>query len=361
MTGRDNDLVVRAPVAVAPIVQDGIVLRRTFTGALEAHASFTVAPKVAGRVETIAVDIADPVRRGQVVAQLDDAEYEQDVARAQADLAVAEANLEEAGSLAAIARREVERFRGLSDFTTTSQLEAAEAELLAREARFTVSEAQITRAVSALKSARIRLGYTSVIAQWDGPDEERVVAERFVDEGDTVSANSPLLRIVDLDRLIAVIFVTERDYASLHPGQEATFATDAFPGEAFSASILRIAPVFRETTRQARVELLAPNPQHRLKPGMFVRAMLTLDRANDATIVPEAALTRRNETDGVFLVDEASLTARWVPVRTGIRDSGRVQVIGDGLSGRVVVLGQHLIDDGSPLTIPGESRAAPGT
>ena len=94
-------------MAVTPIVQDAIVLRRAFTGALEAGASFTVAPKVSGRVETIAVDLADPVRRGQVVAQLDDAEYEQDVAQAQADLAVAEANLEEARSLAAIARREV--------------------------------------------------------------------------------------------------------------------------------------------------------------------------------------------------------------------------------------------------------------
>ena len=73
--------------------------RRTITGTLEAKAEFVVAPKVSGRVERLDVDLADTIRRGQQVAKLDDDEYLQSVAQAEADFAVAKANLVEAQSL----------------------------------------------------------------------------------------------------------------------------------------------------------------------------------------------------------------------------------------------------------------------
>ncbi|MGH8020989.1 MAG: efflux RND transporter periplasmic adaptor subunit, partial [Opitutaceae bacterium] len=351
----------RAPVAVAPIERGPITLRRTFTGALEAWSSFTVAPKVAGRIKEITVDISDPVERGQIVARLDDAEYVQDVAQAAADLTVAQAMLAEAASLAEVATREIERLDGLrtSGFATESAYETAEAERLARVAQVKVAEAQITRAEAALASARIRLGYTSIGADWIETSDRRVVSERFLDEGDTVSASTPILGVVDIDRMIAVIHVTERDYSQLHEKQEATLVTDAFPGETFSGSIARIAPVFQDETRQARVEVLVPNKDRRLKPGMFVRVSLVLDHKDDTTTVPEAALTRREGKEGVFVVDEAGETVRWVPVGTGLTDGERVEVFGEGLTGRVVVLGQQLVDDGSAITIPETNGALP--
>ena len=86
-----------------------------------------------------------------------------------------------------------------------------------------------------------------------------------------------------------MFFVTERDYARLQTGQVASLTTDAFASETFSGTIQRIAPVFRESTRQARVELRVDNLELRLKPGMFVRATVILDRVEDAVIVPEQA------------------------------------------------------------------------
>jgi multidrug efflux pump subunit AcrA (membrane-fusion protein) len=86
------------PVEVAPIEEGPIALRRTFSGALEAQAEFVVAPKVGGRVKHVTVNIADTVKSGQIVAELDNDEYVQAVAQAQADLAVARANLSEAES-----------------------------------------------------------------------------------------------------------------------------------------------------------------------------------------------------------------------------------------------------------------------
>ena len=347
------------PVEVASIEHGPIQLRRTFSGALEATAEFAVAPKVGGRIVRLDVDLADTVQRGQVVAWLDDDEYVQMVAQAEADLLVAQANVAEASSALEITTRERRRIEALRQrgVTSESQFDVVQADQLTKEAQLKVALAQVTRAEAALQSTKIRLGYTKVTADWTGGNEQRVVAARFVDEGDTVATNAPLLSIVELDPIIGVIFVAERDYARLRPRQPISLATDAYPGEAFQGQINRIAPVFREATRQARVELLVDNPEHRLKPGMFVRATVVLARVPEATIVPEQALTTRDDRIGVFVVVDEGRSVAWRVVRVGIQDGNRVQVEGEGLAGQVVTLGQQLVDDGSAITIPAEPSA----
>jgi len=348
------------PVQVAAVEQEAIELLRTFTGTLEARAEFLVAPKVGGRVEQLNLELADAVTRGQVVAVLDDAEYVQEVARAQADLEVALASNAEASSLLTIAERELKRNdelrgRGVS---SESQRDVAKAEQLAKEAQVNVTKARIASAEADLGAARIRLSYTQVTADWRGGQERRVVAERYVDEGETVAANAPLLRIVELDPLTAVFYVTERDYAHLRPGLAGTLSTDAFAGEVFSGEIERVAPVFRESTRQARVEMRVANPELRLKPGMFARATVMLDRVEQAVIVPEQALTTRDGRDGVFLVDADRSSAIWREVKPGIRQGGRVQLSGIEPGGQVVTLGQQQLNDGSPIRVVDDKAAS---
>ena len=347
-----------APVEVAPIERGPIVLKRTFSGELEALAEFVVAPKVSGRVERVLVNIADAVQRGQVVAELDNDEYVQAVTQAQADLAVARANRSEAQSVLEIANREFKRTESLRQrgIASDSELDAARQDLLVKRAQLTVAEAQVAKYASALESANIRLGYTRVTAGWSGGDDERVVAERYVDEGQTLAANTPLLMIVELDPILGIVFVTERDYARMQPGQQVTLITEAFPDEAFEGRIVRIAPVFRTATRQARIEMTIDNPQHRLKPGMFIQAGVELTRVDEAVIVPEQALTERNDRSGVFVVSEDGQSVAWREVAVGIREGGRVQVEGQGLTGRVVVIGQQLVEDGSPIAIAADQE-----
>lgn len=351
-----------APVEAAPVELGTIELRRTFSGELEALARFVVAPKVSGRVERMLVKIADTVERGQVVAELDDDEYVQAVNQAQADLLVAKANLAEAESALEIADREFKRTESLlkRGIASDSEFDAAKQDRLARQAQLKVAEARLKRAESSLETANILLGYTKVIADWSGDDRNRVVAERFVDEGQTVAENADLLSIVKLDPVVGVVFVTERDYGRLAPGQPVSLITDAWPGERFSGRIDRIAPVFRTATRQARVEITVENPEHRLKPGMFIRAEVVLARADDAVIVPEQALAIRNDKTGVFVIDEDGPVAVWREAAVGIREGGRVQVEGDGIAGRVVVLGQQLVKDGSPVVVYGDESETAG-
>ncbi len=348
------------PVEVAAIEHGLIERRRTFSGTLESLAAFRVAPKVAGRVERLAVDLADEVENGSVVVTLDSDLYEQEVALAEADVQVAQANLAEARSGKEISERSTRRQTTLRErgIASDAQFDTAKAEQLAADAGVAVAEAQVQRARSALETARIRLGYTKVRATWSEGDSRRVVAERMVEPGDTVAANTPLMLIVELDPIQAVLYVAERDYAQLRPGQSVTLRTDAFANRTFHGEVARIAPVFESTSRQARVELTVPNPDHMLKPGMFVRAEAVLERVEDTTIVPEGAIVTRADQSVVFVIDEASMTARRRVVERGITDSGRVQVAGEGLTGRVVTLGQQLLDDGSAVILPEDTDAA---
>lgn len=344
---------IAAPVEVATVEIGTIAQLRSFTGTLEARSEFMVAPKIGGRIQALQVDLADSVKRGQVVAVLDDAEYVQEVAIARADLAVEIASHAEALDQLEITERELRRLEPIHKRgeLSTSQLDVVRSQMVAKRALIEVTRARIARAEAELESARIRLGYTQVKADWQGGNERRVVAERYVDAGETVAASSPLLRIVELNPITAVFFVTERDYARLSVGQQAQLGTDAYPGVDFTGSVQRIAPVFSETTRQARVELLVENSERRLKPGLFIRAAVMLQRIEDAVIVPELALTQRDDHEGVFMVDADGKTARWQIVEPGIRQGGKVQILGAALSGRVVVLGQQLLDDGSELRI----------
>lgn len=347
------------PVEVSPIERGPMELRRTFSGALEAPAELLVAPKVGGRVERLMVNLADSVTRGQLVAELDNDEYVQELARAKAELAVAKAILVEAASDLQIAGRELTRMSRLRERGVVSEadLDTARATRLARQAQREVAKAGVVRAEAALETARIRLGYTRISADWSAGAAHRVVAERLVDEGQTVAAHTPLLRIIELDPLQAVIYVSERDYGRLQPGQAVELNSDSYPEQRFAGKIVRISPMFREATRQARVEIAVANPDQRLKPGMFVRATVVLEQVAAAVSVPEQAVTSRSDRTGIFLVSEDGSRALWREVTVGLRDGERVQLLDEGLSGWVVTLGQQLIDDGSLIVLPDTVQA----
>ena len=120
---------------------------------------------------------------------------------------------------------------------------------------------------------------------------------------------------------------------------------------------MRIAPVFRSSTRQARVEVRVDNPQLRLKPGMFVRISLVLKQFADTRHVPEQALVTRNGQSGLFVVAEDGQSVTWREVTVGIRQGDRVQVSAENLGGRVVILGQQLLKDGSRIAIASAAEA----
>ncbi len=344
----------------------------TFTGTLHSRSRFIVAPKVPGRLKRLHVDICDPVKRDQLVAELDDAEYVQQLAQARAELGVARANLEGCRSALEFARREFERTKALSrrEFSSESELDAAEAEYKGRLAGHQIALARVVEKEAALKAAEVRLSYTRIRASWEPGErerrepDERLVGERFVDEGEMLRANAPIVSVIDIASVTAVVHVVEREYSRMRVGHEASLSTDAFPGRTFSGKVVRMAPLLKETSRQARVEIDIKNPDLALKPGMFVTARVVFGTRDNATVVPTDALSRRDGRRGVFLVDAAGEKVSFVPVTVGIINRDLAEVLEPELSGLVVTLGQHLLEDGSPVMLsarePGTSPAAPG-
>jgi len=348
------------PVEIAPVEQANIRDIGVFTGSLQPKAQFIVAPKIGGRLVKLLVDVGDPVQRDQLIAQLDDEELTQEVEQARAERDVAQANAENGTSDLELARREFERVQTLREKKVASEaeLDAAQGRYMTAQARCKVAAAQVAQKEAALKAAEVRLGYTRVLAHWERENGPRIVGERFVDEGALLQANEPIVSVLEDRVLVGAIHVIERDYPKIRIGQEATITTDAFPGEPFPGRIVRIAPFMKESSRQARVEIDVPNPDRRLASGMFIRVSLQFADHAGATVVPGEALVKREGRPGVFAADVEARKARFVPVTVGIRNSERAEVLEPALEGFVVTLGQHLLEDGSPILLPQESKPA---
>ena len=342
------------PVEVGPVTREKIRDIAEFTGTLAPKSYFLVAPKVPGRLERLLVNIGDKVNKGDLVAILDSDEYEQSVAQATAELEVSRANLAETSSALEIAERDYSRARELLEqkVMSESNMEAAEARFRAAQAKHEVAKAQIRQKEAALKSAEVRLSYTRIHAMWENSDQERVIAERFADEGTMLRANDPIVSVVDLSTVTGVIHVIERDYLRIQPGQPAIVTTDACEGTTFTGHIVRRAPILKQESQQARVEIEIPNTEELLAPGMFIRAYIQFTEHENAVIVPITALARRNGDQGVFLADPDQSLAHFRPVTTGIINGGRVEILSPEISGLVVTMGHHLLEDGSQIMLP---------
>jgi RND family efflux transporter MFP subunit len=348
---------MQVPVAVeiAAIQQTTIRDMGLFTGTLFPKSQFVLAPKISGRLEKLMVNIGDRVERNQLIAVLDDKEYAQQVAQAQANLQVAQANLEEARSSLEIAERGFDRAQTLhkKGIASDSELDTSQAAYKAQDAKYKVAVAQIARTKAGLKEAEVRLSYTQIRASWENGYEHRVVGERFVDQGAMLTSNTRILSILEIQPIIAAIHVTDRDYFRIKTGQNAVVSSKAFPEKTFSGKIARIAPLLKETSREARVEIEIPNPDELLKPGMFINAQIEFTTQDNAIVVPVSAVVKRENQQGVFLADTKNKTAQFVPVSLGIVSGEWAEIVEPAsLSGFVVTLGHHLLGHSNPIILP---------
>jgi RND family efflux transporter MFP subunit len=355
------------PVAVEVAHAARRPIRQTMqmTGTIYPIYQYIVAPKVAGRIVRIGKRIGDWVDAGESVAKIDEGEYQQNVLEAEANLRIAQANLAETRSQFELAGQELERVRSLQEMQIApkSDLDAAQTKYDALRSRIELAEAQVEQRRAGLNAARIRLGYTNLVAAEPG-----FVGERFTDEGSLLSPNSPVISVIGIDTVIVQTTVIERAYGQVRPGQTADIRVDAFPDMVFSGSVSRIAPKLQESSRVAQMEVVVANDSLYLKPGMFCTVTLALAEKEAAQVVPTQAVVTRDGESGIFIVPDGETTAHYVPVEVGITSSDLTEILSPELSGRVVTLGQHLLRDGSEVILsdePGgtgeEGRGGPET
>jgi len=331
---------------------------REFTGSLHPYNQYVVAPKVSGRVIEIRKRIGDGVRPGELIARIDDAEYQQAVREAEANLKIAKASVAESRSQLELARDQRERMELLraKELASSSELDAAVSDFNAKESRFRLTEAQVEQREAALESSRIRLGYTRLVASRAG-----YIGERFVDEGALLTANAAVVSVIEIGTIIVRTTITERDYRLISPGQAASVTVDAFASRSFAGRVSRIAPMLLEDSRVAQMEVEVRNDSLLLKPGMFARVEVMIASKTRAQIVPTRSMANRNGATGIFMVSGEENVARYIAVQTGIATPDLTEILSPALEGRVVTLGQHLLQDGSPVLLPkGSPASAPG-
>jgi RND family efflux transporter MFP subunit len=322
---------------------------REFTGSVFPYNQYIVAPKVSGRVIEIYKRIGDRVRSGEMLARIDDAEYQQAVREAEANLKIAEATVAESKTQLDLAREQRDRMESLrdKDLASAAELDAAVSDFSAKESRYRLALAQVEQRQAALESAKIRLGYTRLTATRPG-----YIGERFIDEGALLAPNAAVVSVVEISSVIVRTTITERDYPLISPGQQAEVLVDAFPSRAFSGRVSRIAPMLQEASRVAQMEVEVANDSLLLKPGMFARVEVLIASRDRTQVVPSKSLVNQGEEAGVFMVPPGEGVARFFPVKTGIVTPELAEILSPRLDGRVVTLGQHLLQDGTSILLP---------
>ena len=233
----------------------------------------------------------------------------------------------------------------------------AKAEQLAKQAQVKVTNARIASAAADLEAAHptgLHPGQGRLARRQRAARGGRALCRRGRDAGGQCAAAAHR----GADPITAVFFVTERDYAR-RTRQSVSLSTDAFPDESFAGEIQRIAPVF-QSQRARRASSCKSPTQTCAPPGMFVRATVTLEQVEQAVIVPQQALTSRDGRAGCSWSGRTTPAWVWRVVEPGILQGDRLQLDVADLDGRVVVLGQQLLDDGAPIRItPDKVTAKP--
>jgi len=291
-------------------------------------AEVKVGSRVSGVVTRLRANIGDHVRAGEVIAEIDDAEF-------RARLVQSEASLARARAEADLAKVNLERLETMveREFVSRQQVDVAESALQVALAQEKLAEAN-------LESARIQLSYTRITAPVSG-----VVASVATQEGETVAASfaaPTFVNIIDLDRLEVQAYVDETDIGRIQEGQAARFSVDSYPAEEFEGVVTAIYPkaVIQDNVVNYVVTVEITDRKDRtLRPEMTAAVTIVLEPRADVLAVPAVAVGRDRAERFVTVMENGSPVRR--TVRVGWTQGGWTEIT-DGLAlGERVLLPQR--------------------
>ena len=323
------------------------------TGALKPKEQVDISAKATGRVERIHFYVGDPVKAGELVAELEDDELQQQVKRAAASIGVTRALSSQREAERENAGAELDRAQKLLDDELISRQDYASVKtnLAVVEAQVELARAQTEQAEAELRELKIRLEQAKIPAPLSG-----FVAIRYVDEGALISPTTPILRVVNLSTMVTQANVPERNMGRLRVGNHAEIRVDALPDEVFQGRIARIAPVLDAATRSALIEIDVPNPNDFLKAEMFVRIRIDTGLTREATLIPREGLVYRGQQAGVYVVEQDRPVFR--AIETGLTRQDHVEVLANLEPGATIVgRGATMLEDGDRIRISGAGGA----
>jgi len=375
-----GDAPVEEPTLAVPVTvataQDRLFSYDVRTvGTLFALHESNIGSKVGGRAAEVYVEESDEVQKGDPLLKLEQEDYVDAINQAQAAVATAEAALanvlagtrkEDIATAKAafeLAEREYNRMKGLwaTQSIPKARLDATEAQYKTaketyekavrgpREEDINVARAQVNQAKAALETARTYLEDSTIRAPFDG-----VIIGKYVNVGEMAGMSRVLFREVDISRVKVEADIPESEFAWTKVGAPAFISVDAYPGDEFHGAVTVVNPSIDPMTRTFHVKLEIPNPDKRLKPGMFARVRLQV-RQERKPGVPMEALNRLPGTGVFYVFAVVDGKAQKRNVVLGLRE-GNWAVVEEGLSvgAQVVVAGPADLQTGTPVTVMGE-------
>ena len=268
--------------AITTVARGDVIQTITATGQLDPLITVDVGSQISGLVQKLYVDFNSEVKKGQKLAEIDPATYEQRLRQARADLASAQASNK-------LARLNAQRTKELFDksLVTQQELDQADATLAQSAATLQTREASVV-------NAEVDLARCTIFSPIDG-----IVMSKATEEGKTVAAslNAPVLFTIanDLAKMQITAAVAEVDIGTVKEGQSVTFTSDAFPNRTFNGRVsqVRNAPktVSNVVTYDAIIDV--DNRDLRLRPGMTANVSIIVARRDGTLRLPNAALRLR--------------------------------------------------------------------
>lgn len=275
---------------------DSIEVTVTATGELQPVYKVDVGTQVSGILERIYVDFNSVVKKGQLLAELDRSNLNEQLKTAQASVSNAQSNL-------TLAQQQYDRIKVLYD-NKAATLEAYESAVNS----LNMAKNQLKTAQSELSRAQTNLSYATIYSPIDG-----VVMDKAVEEGQTVAAsfNTPTLFTIanDLTKMQVEAKVDEADIGEVKAGQPVTFTVDAFPDDVFTGTVkeVRINPTVTANVVTYTVIIDAPNPESKLFPGMTASVTITTKKESGVCI-PMTALFASIEPESMKLLEKKGFT-----------------------------------------------------
>lgn len=326
-------------VSVVPVVAVDLQEEVRASGELKARFHTVIAAEVAGRVTVLTVDEGGSAEEGAVVIELDPARRKLDLAAARAQLAQAEANARNESSQA----KRIRKLRSES-VASIQKLEEAETMLL-------LAESSVREEEAALGVARRAVSDANVSAPFSG-----VVARRYVELGEFVQVGTPLFELVSLNLMQAEFSLTELDTERVRVGQPVTISVGAFRDRTFQGKVSFVAPTVDPGTRTLRIKADVDNEEGLLRPGLFARVSLGVNRRENILMVPEEAILQRAGGASIYRVVDGDKVER-VQVVTGVQSGDQVEVRGEIKVGdRIVRRGHGGLADGMIVAVRESAR-----
>ena len=350
-----------APVQTAPVQRASMQRIIKAWGILHAIDQAGVTPKLSAPVHEFYVNRGDHVRKGQLLALLENrdltaatvesralldqaeagyrntaaASLPEEIARAQSDVQSAKEALDAAQKLyesrkdlvqqGALARRSLDE-ANVSYVQARNQYEIAERRLdslvkVGKETGMKQAQAQLDAAKGRHQGVEIQLEYSRVTSPING-----VIAERPLYAGEMANAGSPLLTIMDISRVVARAHVPSEQLRFLKVGNPATITTADSSAE-LRGIVTVVSPALESNSTTAEVWVQAPNPGERFRPGSSVQVAILAETVPDALVIPASAVLPSQEGAPIVMVVGADLLAHERQIEIGIRETQKVQVL----------------------------------